>query len=228
MTGAGTVPTRLPLLTLLVASAVSEFGSMLTLVALPWFVLQTTGSATDTGLTGFTVCCWCCCRSTCGLSTGGRATSAGWSGRWARARGGVLLYGTLGHRVPRRPLWIATLVVFAVPLGALVLRPPLPVLLALLALAGLCNGPINPLLVTVRHERIPPAHRGRVFSAFTAAAQLAVPLGMAVMGVVVGAVGLSISALVVAAAIFALGVGMVFVPSLRELGRPAASGSAMP
>ena len=160
----------------------------------------------------------------------GRESDFGWmvGAVGAGAVGGVLLYGTLGHRIPRRPLWIATLVVFAVPIGALVLRPPLPVLLALLALAGLCNGPINPLLVTVRHERIPLELRGRVFSAFTAVAQLAVPLGMAVMDVVVGAVGLSISALAVAAAIFALGVGMLFVPSLRELDRPAASGSAMP
>ncbi len=42
---------RVPLTTLLAANAVSEFGSMLTLVALPWFVLQTTGSASKAGIT---------------------------------------------------------------------------------------------------------------------------------------------------------------------------------
>ncbi|MGA7673034.1 MAG: MFS transporter [Nitrolancea sp.] len=42
---------RASLFTLLSANAVSEFGSMLTMVALPWFVLQTTGSAAKAGIT---------------------------------------------------------------------------------------------------------------------------------------------------------------------------------
>jgi len=46
---------RLPLFALIGANTVSEIGSMLTLIALPWFVLQTTGSAARTGLTGFSV-----------------------------------------------------------------------------------------------------------------------------------------------------------------------------
>ena len=43
-------PRRLPLTGLLAANAVSLVGSGLTAVALPWFVLQTTGSAGRTGL----------------------------------------------------------------------------------------------------------------------------------------------------------------------------------
>jgi MFS family permease len=42
---------RVPLVSLLGANAISLFGSMLTVVALPWFVLQTTGSASKAGLT---------------------------------------------------------------------------------------------------------------------------------------------------------------------------------
>mgnify|MGYP001354396687 CR=1 FL=1 len=41
-----------PILGLLTANTISQIGSMLTIVALPWFVLQTTGSAAKTGLTG--------------------------------------------------------------------------------------------------------------------------------------------------------------------------------
>lgn len=41
-----------PLVVLVVASAVSFIGSTLTRVALPWFVMQTTGNATQTGLVG--------------------------------------------------------------------------------------------------------------------------------------------------------------------------------
>ena len=46
---------RAPITGLLAANIVSLIGSMLTLIALPWFVLQTTGSAAKTGLTGFFV-----------------------------------------------------------------------------------------------------------------------------------------------------------------------------
>jgi len=41
-----------PILALLGANAVSETGNVLEFVAIPWFVLQTTGSAARTGLTG--------------------------------------------------------------------------------------------------------------------------------------------------------------------------------
>jgi MFS family permease len=44
---------RLPILALLCANAISLLGNQLTLIAVPWFVLQTTGSATKTGFTGF-------------------------------------------------------------------------------------------------------------------------------------------------------------------------------
>src|SRR5713226_8988555 len=42
----------MPALALVAATAVSLIGSLLTLVALPWFVLQVTGSPAQTGLTG--------------------------------------------------------------------------------------------------------------------------------------------------------------------------------
>jgi hypothetical protein len=45
------VPQRGPVLASLIANAISQIGSTLTLVALPWFVLQTSGSASRTGIT---------------------------------------------------------------------------------------------------------------------------------------------------------------------------------
>lgn len=42
---------RLPVYVLLVTSLVSIFGNQLTAIAVPWFVLETTGSATLTGVT---------------------------------------------------------------------------------------------------------------------------------------------------------------------------------
>lgn len=46
-------PARLPLVALLAANAISLVGTALTALAIPWFVLQTTGSAARTGLSGF-------------------------------------------------------------------------------------------------------------------------------------------------------------------------------
>jgi MFS family permease len=44
---------RLPIIALLTANAISMVGNVLSAIAIPWFVLQTTGSATQTGITGF-------------------------------------------------------------------------------------------------------------------------------------------------------------------------------
>jgi MFS family permease len=41
---------RVPLIALFSANAISQIGNMLTAVAIPWFVLQTTGSAARTGI----------------------------------------------------------------------------------------------------------------------------------------------------------------------------------
>ena len=42
-----------PILSLFTANAISLVGNVFTTIAVPWFVLQTTGSATQTGVTGF-------------------------------------------------------------------------------------------------------------------------------------------------------------------------------
>src|SRR5260221_7342497 len=43
----------LPIYSLFTANAISLVGNVLSAIAIPWFVLQTTGSATKTGITGF-------------------------------------------------------------------------------------------------------------------------------------------------------------------------------
>ena len=43
----------LPIISLLTAESISLVGNVLSAIAIPWFVLQTTGSATQTGITGF-------------------------------------------------------------------------------------------------------------------------------------------------------------------------------
>ncbi len=45
-------PNRTPLVALLTATIVSTIGNLFTTISVPWFVLQITGSATKTGITG--------------------------------------------------------------------------------------------------------------------------------------------------------------------------------
>ena len=44
---------NIPIVALFTANAISLVGNVLSAIAIPWFVLQTTGSATRTGITGF-------------------------------------------------------------------------------------------------------------------------------------------------------------------------------
>src|SRR5687767_3273283 len=48
-----TTKNRLPLVSLFAANAISMVGNVFANIAIPWFVLQTTGSPTQTGITGF-------------------------------------------------------------------------------------------------------------------------------------------------------------------------------
>ncbi|MDP9363252.1 MAG: MFS transporter, partial [Chloroflexota bacterium] len=130
---------------------------------------------------------------------------------------GSLLFGAVGHRVRRRPLWLAAFLLAPVELWILATDPSVPVLVAALALAGVVMGPVNPLLVTIRHERIPPDLRGRVFGTFSAVAVGAQPLGLLLAGFLIDGVGFRPTVLLLAGAAQLLGVLLLFAPTLREM-----------
>jgi hypothetical protein len=77
------------------------------------------------------------------------------------------------------------------------------------------------LLVTIRHERIPVAMRGRVFSTFSAIASGAQPLGLLVGGNLLERIGLGPTVFAITVGELVVGIGLIFVPALRELDAPA-------
>jgi predicted MFS family arabinose efflux permease len=85
-----------------------------------------------------------------------------------------------------------------------------------LAFIGIVGGGLNPMLVTIRHQRIPPGLRGRVFSTFSAIASGGQPLGAGLGGTAVERLGLVPTALLLGACAQLVGVGLVFVPALSE------------
>jgi predicted MFS family arabinose efflux permease len=108
---------------------------------------------------------------------------------------------------------------FAFPFAycALALRLPVPATFGVLVAASALTGSINPLLVTVRHERIPGELRGRVFSTFSAIAYLAQPLGTGLGGAAIDRLGYEPTLLSLAVGLALLAVGLLLLPVLREL-----------
>ena len=137
------------------------------------------------------------------------------------ALAGTLLFGVVGHRLPRRLTFMICWVI-AGPLAYLTLAatPPLPVIVVMFALVGILAGPINPIYSVIFQEHTPVQMRGRVFGVLNALAFSATPLGMAMGGFLVGGIGL-VTTLVGMGGIYLLvTVSMFFNPALKEMDVP--------
>jgi len=110
------------------------------------------------------------------------------------ALAGNIAFGFVAHRMPRR---ITLAVCFALAGGpssaAFALGAPLPVLVAMTALAGFAAGSLNPILGAVELERVPTHMRGRVFGLINAGAWAGVPFGALLGGVAADTIGLSLA-----------------------------------
>ncbi|MFC9065513.1 MULTISPECIES: MFS transporter [Streptomyces] len=189
-----------PLAGLLGAVAVSQTGTKISTIALPWFVLTTTGSAVQTGLVAlFEMAPY------------------------------VLLKGLSGPVIdrigPRRVSWTMDLVsavpALLIPLlhaaGAL----SLPVLLALVAVIGAARGPgdlAKQVMVPEAAERCRvPLERATGLSGTTE--RLSATIGPGAAGLLVALIG-SMSALFVIAGCFAAGSLIIAATLPRAMGRP--------
>ena len=183
------------------SEAVSLTGTRVSMVALPWFVLTTTGSATRTGLTAF-------------------AEMAPYVVAKAFA-------GPLVDRVGPRPITIAADLASVLAVGSIPLLHALhllsfPVLLLAVAVAGLLRGPgdgakqaLVPAVVAAAEV---PMERATGLAG--AVERLAGTVGAACAGILVAAIGAA-SALVVDAASFAVSAGMLAATAPRRT-RPVA------
>ena len=144
-----------------------------------------------------------------GLMLGG--LGAGWLA-------GTLLYGALGHRLPRRITFILSFVA-AGPLPYLVLAtmPPLAATTGVFALAGALGGPLNPLLITVTQENTPQAMRGRVFGLLRALVVCGTPFGMLMGGFLVEGVGVRPTLIGMGICYLGLTLSMFLNPALHEM-----------
>lgn len=122
------------------------------------------------------------------------------------ALSGAAVFSAIGHRLPRRGLFVVAFLLAGVPpYVALALDLPLLVVLVVLALSGFAAGPLNPLIDTALFGLIPSAMRARVFGALSTGVAAAMPLGSLLAGLGVGAFGLTIT-LALAAALYGLAI----------------------
>ncbi|MFD8693058.1 MFS transporter [Streptomyces sp. NPDC059651] len=187
------MPGRLPLISVLAANSISTAGTSLTLIGVPWFVLETTGSAGRAGIVAF-------------CATLPIVVSA-------------LIGGPVIDRIGRRRVAIGSdtvcgLAVAAVPLLYYADALAFWMLCALMALNGLAHTPGN----TARYVLVPDLaeHAGttlaRAASLFDAVSRGARMVGAALAGVLIALVGaetvllLDAATFLVSAALIAAGV----------------------
>jgi len=132
---------------------------------------------------------------------------------------GSLAYSALGHRLPRRLVFVCCFSVLPLMYLALATLPPFPAALAALAIVGLAAGPLNPLLFTVSSEVVPVRLRGRVFGATRAGAWASIPLGILLGGVAVQTLGVMSTLFIIGICYLAVTSYGFFNPAFREMDR---------
>jgi MFS family permease len=138
----------------------------------------------------------------------------------AGALTGTVLFGAIGQRLPRRPLFTIWLVASMLAYGSFIFRPSLPFTLVILALWGICAGSINPLSSVIYQERIPAALRGRVFGIMTALSFIAIPVGRALAGFALQGFGTRTVFLAITVGYLLVNIAAALNPVLRTLDAP--------
>ncbi len=138
------------------------------------------------------------------------------------ALAGALLFGAIGHRLPRRATFIGAFVLTGLQWWGLALEPPLAIVLAILLVTSIGAGPLNPILQTVWYGRIPADLRGRVLGALTASAYVAMPLGTLLGGLLLEWLGVRATVVGMASCYLAVTLSMLAIPAFRELDAPPA------
>ena len=125
---------------------------------------------------------------------------------------------TAGRLRLRRPLIAVALgaSAYALPLAALAVTAPLPVLLAAYTAGMFGLGILDPLWETTVQQRIPPAALGRVGSFDTLISFAARPAGLALAAPVAAAVGATVPLAAAAVLVGGANLAVLLVPAVRQ------------
>ena len=141
---------------------------------------------------------------------------------------GSLIASAIAERLPRLTVYVAAFVLIGLRYALFAALPPLPVLIAVSAIAGLSAGFVNPIVGALIFERVPARLVGRVTSLFTAIAWSLMPLGGLLAGAAVAVVGLEAALLAFGGLYTLAALSPLLVPGFRRMGHapPSADLSA--
>jgi MFS family permease len=134
----------------------------------------------------------------------------------------TIIFGSIGHRLPRRLTFGVCFVLASLRFGIMALVPPLPVLIISNVVTGLAVGPLNPIMSTVEQEQVPQEMRARVFGTTSAGVMLGIPLGGFAGGFLVQAAGLQPTLLILGACYLLTTASLLVNPALRAMDKPEA------
>lgn len=95
--------------------------------------------------------------------------------------------------------------------------PPYPIAIATMIVMGLAAGPLNPVLMSIRQERVPLPYRARVFGTLTAISFVAIPFGQLTGGFLIEWLGVQTILAAVAVIYITVVASFFFNPVLREM-----------
>ena len=137
---------------------------------------------------------------------------------------GGIVFGAIGHRLPRYATFVALFTLAGLQYWTFALYQPFWVILIAAAIGGIAASPLNPIIETALYERVPSGMRGRVFGSITAGAWLTMPAGMLLSGFLTETFGLQTLLIALSLTYPLATLSMLFIPALRELDRRIAPG----
>lgn len=133
---------------------------------------------------------------------------------------GALVAAAWGERMPRFRTYLLAFLLTGLPrFVVMAIDVPLWVVGAVLVVAGVASGFLNPILGAVFFERIPEPLVGRVSSLSTSVCYALIPFGGLLGAVLIAGFGLSPAFVLVGVAYFAATMAPAVFPSFREMDR---------
>jgi MFS family permease len=130
---------------------------------------------------------------------------------------GTLIFGAIGHRLPRRLTFGIGYTIGGAVRFWVFLLPVLPLLIGWQFIAGLAIAPINPLVDTLLQERLPVEMRARVFGTINAGVLAGVPLGTVASGYLVAWIGFHMTLLIMGALYLVTTLSLLVNPATRTM-----------
>jgi MFS family permease len=132
---------------------------------------------------------------------------------------GTIIFGAIGHRLPRRPTFAVSFMTLSLRFFVLALAPFLPAIIIANIISGLGAGPLNPIMSTVEQEVVPPPMRARVLGTTTAGAYIGIPLGAFLCGYLVQWAGITPSLLVIGTCYLLTTTSLLVNPALKDMAK---------